>query len=273
MPNKKTKKEPKKAEIIEKKEKKDIKIDPNDKVSLRTRMSLSKFFDVVSILNKEQKKAVKEMGLGSLLRVAINGIPGKLSRFVVNSFEPKDMKMHLPLGTIDVTEDLVHDILGVPKGGEELYDIDQCSPRHLPLLAWKEQFEKGTVRPGEIEDRITESPRAGLMFKINFVMLFINTLCELNKPGTCKLTALPHLFGNIPIKRINWCRFIVDRLTVSKMMWDETGKNDVYCGPLVVLLVNIFHQFHNFISCYYRKLIKYILMKKTAGLYGVYEKS
>ena len=52
------------------------------------------------------------------------------------------MKMHLPLGTIDVTEDLVHDILGVPKGGEELYDIDQCSPRHLPLMAWKEQFEK-----------------------------------------------------------------------------------------------------------------------------------
>ncbi|CAI9294174.1 unnamed protein product [Lactuca saligna] len=77
-------------------------------------MSPMKFYDIVKSLNKEQKKAVREMGLGSLLRIATNGISGKLAHFVVNLFNPLDMKIHLPNAKIDITLEPVHDLLGIP---------------------------------------------------------------------------------------------------------------------------------------------------------------
>ncbi|CAH1436214.1 unnamed protein product [Lactuca virosa] len=83
-------------------------------------MSPKKFYDIVKSLNKEQKKAVREMGLGSLLRIATNGISGKLACFVVNSFNPSDMKMHLPNAKIDITPALVHDLLGNPPAVREM---------------------------------------------------------------------------------------------------------------------------------------------------------
>ncbi|CAH1438263.1 unnamed protein product [Lactuca virosa] len=112
----------------------------------------------------EQRKAVREMGLGSLLRIATNGISGKLARFVVNSFNPSDMKIHLPNAKIDITP-------------------------------------------------------------------------ELNKPGTCKTTVLPHLLGKTPMREIDWCGFITNCLKMSKTTWDETDRGNYYCGPLLVLLL------------------------------------
>ncbi|KAL4573414.1 hypothetical protein LXL04_020219 [Taraxacum kok-saghyz] len=77
------KEEQNKKTVKEKKPK--IPINKDDMVSLRTRLSPKKFYDVVASLNNEQKQSVRETGLGSLLKIATNGITGKLARFVVNS--------------------------------------------------------------------------------------------------------------------------------------------------------------------------------------------
>ncbi|CAH1427002.1 unnamed protein product [Lactuca virosa] len=121
----KRKRKTKTFEVVKEKKEK-VPINSNDRVSLRTRMSPKKFYDIVKSLNKEQKKAVREMGLGSLLRIATNGISGKLARFVVNSFNPSDMKIHLPNAKIDITLELVHDLLGIPLGKTDMREIDWC---------------------------------------------------------------------------------------------------------------------------------------------------
>ena len=64
------------------------------------------------------------MRLRLLLRIAANGITRKMAQFVVNSFNPEDMKMHLPKGNIDIAPALVHDLLGIPLGGKDIYNID-----------------------------------------------------------------------------------------------------------------------------------------------------
>ncbi|CAH1434870.1 unnamed protein product [Lactuca virosa] len=88
--------------------------------------------------NEKNKKVVRDMGLGSLLRIAANGITGKMARFAVNSFNPEDMKMHLPKGNIDITPALVHDLLGIPLGGKDMYNTNQCEGKEL--MDWKQQY-------------------------------------------------------------------------------------------------------------------------------------
>ncbi|CAH1432239.1 unnamed protein product [Lactuca virosa] len=183
----------------------------------------------------EQKKAVREMGLGSLLRIATNGISGKLARFVVNSFNPSDMKIHLPNAKIDITPELVHDLLGIPLGGKDIYNTDQCEGKEL--MDWKQQYNFKAMRPSDVEERIKESSDSGIIFRTNFLLLFVNTICEQNKPGTCKTTVLPHLLGKTPMREIDWCGFITNCLKMSKMTWDETDRGNYYCGPLLVLLL------------------------------------
>ncbi|KAL4577531.1 hypothetical protein LXL04_013640 [Taraxacum kok-saghyz] len=133
---KKDQKEEQNKKIVKEKKPK-IPINKDDMVSLRTRLSPKKFYDVVASLNNEQKQSVREMGLGSLLKIATNGITGKLARFVVNSFNPNDMKMHLPKGVVVIIEQLVHDLLGFPMGGELLYCIEHCAADLPELVEWK----------------------------------------------------------------------------------------------------------------------------------------
>ncbi|CAH1415983.1 unnamed protein product [Lactuca virosa] len=99
-------------------------IDPEKPTSLRTIMCPKMLFDVVKSINKQQRKAVREMRLGSLLTMASNGIPGKLSRYVVNCFDPDKMKINLPVGSIDITSDLIHNLLGIPTGGRKINEFD-----------------------------------------------------------------------------------------------------------------------------------------------------
>ncbi|KAL4586006.1 hypothetical protein LXL04_010636 [Taraxacum kok-saghyz] len=175
--------------------------------------------------------------MGSLLKIATNGITWKLARFVVNSFNPNDMKMHLPKGVVEITEHLVHDLLGLPMGGELLYCIEHCAADLPALVEWKAQFSKAIIRPSDLEEKIAKSADSGVLFNMNFILLYINTLCELNKNGSCKTNALPHLLSVVQTKDINWCAYVVNCLKVSKTTWDDKDKDDYFCGPLLVLLL------------------------------------
>ena len=58
----------------------------------------------VKTLNKEQKRAARQMRLGLLLEMSTNGIPGQLSGFVVENFDPATMNLNLPAGSIEIRE-------------------------------------------------------------------------------------------------------------------------------------------------------------------------
>ncbi|CAI9293260.1 unnamed protein product [Lactuca saligna] len=90
------------------------------------------------------------MGLGSLFRIAPNGITGKMARFDVNSFNPKDMKMHLTQVNIDITPALFHDLLGIPLGGKDIYDTDQCEGKEL--MDWKQQYNYKFKESDELKE-------------------------------------------------------------------------------------------------------------------------
>ncbi|CAH1419142.1 unnamed protein product [Lactuca virosa] len=193
-----------------------------------------------SIFKTPEKKTTQEIRQSPRLKMI------KYKKFVApikvddslvkKEFDEKvtDMKIHLPNAKIDITPELVHDLLGIPLGGKDIYNTDQCEGKEL--MDWKQQYNFKAMRPSDVEERIKESLDSGIIFRTNFLLLFVNTICEQNKPGTCMTTVLPHLLGKTPMREIDWCGFITNCLKMSKMTWDETDRGNYYCGPLLVFL-------------------------------------
>ncbi|CAH1438691.1 unnamed protein product [Lactuca virosa] len=117
-------------------------------------------------------------------------------------------------------------------GGKDIYNTDQCEGKEL--MDWKQQYNFKAMRPSDVEEKIKESSDSGIIFRTNFVLLFVNTIYEQNKPGTCKTTVLPHLLGKTPMREIDWCGFITNCLKMSKTTWDETDRGNYNCGPLLL---------------------------------------
>ncbi|KVI03137.1 hypothetical protein Ccrd_018569 [Cynara cardunculus var. scolymus] len=63
--------------------------------NLRTRTSPRTLYQTIVGLNDAQKIAVKQMGLGALLEMTINGVPTKLGFFVVDNLDVKKMELKL----------------------------------------------------------------------------------------------------------------------------------------------------------------------------------
>lgn len=113
------------------------------------------------------------------------------------------------------------------------------------------------MRPSDVEERIKESSDSGIIFTTNILLLFVNTICEQNKPGTCKTIVLPHLLGKTLMREIYWCGFITNCLKTSKITWDETDRENYYCGPLLLLLVRKILIINTFSYIIIRKLINH----------------
>ncbi|KAI3727897.1 hypothetical protein L6452_16525 [Arctium lappa] len=83
----------KKASMNKKKDKKAKQ--HRDVVGIRTKTSPMILHQTIDDLNNKQIEAVKEMGLGSLLNMTVDGIPSKLGFFVVNNLDTNSMQLHL----------------------------------------------------------------------------------------------------------------------------------------------------------------------------------
>ena len=60
---------------------------------IRTRTSPKVLFHLMKKLTFAQRKDLIDMGFGSLYDMAIQDIPGKIGLFVVDNFEPSEMKL------------------------------------------------------------------------------------------------------------------------------------------------------------------------------------
>ncbi|KAI3693185.1 hypothetical protein L6452_33016 [Arctium lappa] len=127
-------------------------------------------------LKDKQETVVKEMGLKSLLSMTLDGSPSKLGYVVVDSLDTKTMELRLQKTSIPITENVVHQMLGVPLGGLDLESITTVNPNSSMIFEWKKQFTKEKMRPSDIMKCIVESEDFGDIFKLNFLVLFVNAL-------------------------------------------------------------------------------------------------
>ncbi|KAJ9538976.1 hypothetical protein OSB04_031709 [Centaurea solstitialis] len=109
---------------------------------IQTRTSPKGLYDPVKKLTPSQKVAVEEMGLGNMLNMSLDGIPGILVYFVVDNFNPDMMQLEVEGKIIRPTEELVHRTLGLPKTGIDLNATVPNSCNKNFYKAWRSWFPK-----------------------------------------------------------------------------------------------------------------------------------
>ncbi|PWA73621.1 hypothetical protein CTI12_AA263590 [Artemisia annua] len=148
--------------------------------------------------------------------------------------DDKELKLGTSNGPIDVTEYKVHEIMGVPNGELSIDCLEERKPDDPFIKEWFQQFPSGKkdIRPNDITDVIVASDDHGKLFRMNFLMLFANTMGICDTQGACSMNILKRINDDIieKVESINWCKFIIDSLVQSLQRW-KNKKSTHFTGP------------------------------------------
>ncbi|KAK1435711.1 hypothetical protein QVD17_01477 [Tagetes erecta] len=204
--------------------------------SLRLRNAPKPFYNVLKCLSILQKKKVIDMGFGSLLEFSCAGIPSKLGHFVVDKFHAQSMKMKLENGDIQITPQLIQHIFRLPCGGTPVESLVAKDENKECYVNWRLQFVK-EMRPSDIVRRIEETEDNGIVFVLNFIILFLNSMVDCKTSGKCKIDVLELFDEDVDFKTVDWCGYIYECLKRCKDGWKRDDIGSYFTGPVTVLML------------------------------------
>ncbi|KAI3757859.1 hypothetical protein L6452_05402 [Arctium lappa] len=143
----------------------------------------------------------------------------------VRNKDTDSMILRLEGGYIVINEMTIHEILKVPIGGQDLSSMETTDEGAELASIWKHQYKKESPRPSDVIKAIQSTTDAGLMFKLNFLVLFVNSMAECSRMGCCAVNFLHRLKNMDMVSSINWSGYIFDCL---KRIWanNENQTND-----------------------------------------------
>lgn len=212
----------------------------NDFPSMKNRCSPIALLSIIHGLSKAQKNCVREMGLGTLLQSKLMDVPMKMCYYVLERLDVEKMEVVVEKGVLNVNAKSVHEMLGLPIGGTLFKDMpvvdeddeDSC------MFEWRKQYENTKdLRLKQLKNEILLTREGDLNFRINFLVMFINTFCESTSMGKCNLNALQHIKKDTDISSIDWCQYVVDCLIKTKKAYKPEKESSFFFGPAAYLAV------------------------------------
>nr|KAJ0187203.1 hypothetical protein LSAT_V11C900500300 [Lactuca sativa] len=159
----------------------------------------------------------------------ITDIPLKLGFYVLQKFDSERMVIDIEGKELKVTSESVHDMLGIPIGGTKLTQLDQWPKDDTSYDEWKQQFKKDSIiRPSAIKNVIISTTQVDFNFKLNFLVLFVNTFCESTSMGRCNLFPLSYISRKTDISNIDWCNYVLDCLVRTKNSYIPYSDNSFF---------------------------------------------
>ncbi|KVH93344.1 hypothetical protein Ccrd_004590 [Cynara cardunculus var. scolymus] len=177
--------------------------------TIRVRTTPRPLCVAIQSLNDYQKRAVEDMGFGGILKMRTYYIPSKLAFYLVDKLDTCTMELRLGQGTIKLNTKIVHDMLGTPIGGVDIYLTDPAPRKKNIKKSWRSQFAVKRVRISDVMKKVEESDNADFEFQINFLMLFLSTMAECNSCGHCNPAVLNYLTEDIDISSIDWSKYLL----------------------------------------------------------------
>ncbi|CAI9286695.1 unnamed protein product [Lactuca saligna] len=205
---------------------------------MKNRCSTEALLSIILGMSKEQKESVRSMGFGALLKMKITDIPLKLGFYVLQKFDYERMVIDIEGKELKVTAESVHDMLGIPIGGTKLTQLDQWPKDDKSYDEWKQLFKKDSIiRLSAIKNVIVSTTQADFNFKLNFLVLFVNTFCESTSMGRCNLFPLSYISRKTDISNIDWCSYVLDCLVRTKNSYIPYSDNSFFVGPSAFLVL------------------------------------
>ncbi|KAJ8420015.1 hypothetical protein Cgig2_020041 [Carnegiea gigantea] len=146
------------------------------------RMSTRSCSSPVAQLNEAQAEAVRLMGFASFLKVDLKQIPGKFSKWLVESFDPYTMCFRLPDGQkFPVTTFNVYVSLGVHLGGREIIEITKSSTDEEYNEVHARWLKEWKVQPNAAELTECRSSLRGRELEEELHHIFSELFCQRTK--------------------------------------------------------------------------------------------
>ncbi|CAH1413383.1 unnamed protein product [Lactuca virosa] len=193
--------------------------------SLKNRCSPGSLLGVIQGLSREQKDCVRAMGFGSLLGMKMIDVPLKIVYYVLDHFNFESLKVEFDNCEVSVDSKSVQEMLGLPSGGSLLSNMDYISENNEEscMFEWKKQYENiDKLRLKQLKNELVQTSAADDNFRINFLVLFINTFCESTSMGKYNLNPSYLIRRDTDLSSIDWCDYIVDCL----LLYVDTFKFD-----------------------------------------------
>lgn len=189
-------------------------------------------------MSDSQKEWVSDAGFGHLLSFSLDKIPHTIAVNSIWHFDYANMVFNLyDDRIIHVTEDDVHDILGLPQGKREITLVENYALQK----EWRLQFPGITAGHKITEKMIsrvmTNSTHADIRFKQNFMVLMMNLFVRCIKNSYVSQEILGFVGNYDDASEYNWCKLVIDSLPRASRNWFENPHTQYYCGSLMFLIV------------------------------------
>ncbi|KAJ8420954.1 hypothetical protein Cgig2_025808 [Carnegiea gigantea] len=188
-----------------------------------TRMSTHSFSSMLAQLNEAQAEAVKSIGFASFLKVDLKQIPGKFSRWLVNSFDPYSTSFVLLDGQrFMVTSFDAYVTLDVPIGGREIIESSRS----------RNGIEHAALELTHMPEFILAKKDGGKSFKRNFIIYL-----RVEEPLLQQVH--PQYVKDVnQIASLDWCKFVAQKLITSVRHYRESkSAKGVYFDCLLFFLM------------------------------------
>lgn len=212
-------------------------------LTLRMRTAPKPLAKMLSSMSLSQKQLVCDMGFGGLFGFSITKYNPKLGYYIVNSFDPIDMVIRTPKGDIRCDRDAVNRVLGISTSEGVVLNTLDYSQEYEDV--WYKQFTdkgipKSIVRASTIANNMSYK-EADHLFKMNFLMVFYNTMIKCDSSGLLDCSVLRYIKSNTEVEKIDWCGELLTNLGASKVHWNpQKPKSKPYDGPYSFIYVSSF---------------------------------
>ncbi|KAJ0428459.1 hypothetical protein HanHA300_Chr17g0646361 [Helianthus annuus] len=205
---------------------------------LTLRLALKHMGELMESLNEIQRGAVRNIGFGSILKFRMGPIPSTLGWWLVNNYDTKTRVLNCGSHHIQITEELVHDVFGVPRGNEEIKEVERArADFHEVVAEWKGQFGKAPARltPVQFKTYMQGQKASGRIFVLNFLLFYNTLLGETTTNSSINMKFLPALHRGKDIRSFNWCEYMIRCLDRTVETWTRTPK-EPFLGPMPLLV-------------------------------------
>ncbi|CAH1423696.1 unnamed protein product [Lactuca virosa] len=139
---------------------------------------------------------------------------------------------------LKVTTQSVHDMLGIPKGGTILTQLDQWPKDDTSYDEWKQQFQEGSIiRLNVIKKVIVSTTKADFNFKLELLIFFCQHVFESTSMGRCTHVPLSYISRKTYISNIDWCSLFWT-VVRTKNSYVPYSDNNYFVGPSAFLVLS-----------------------------------
>ncbi|KAL3652123.1 hypothetical protein CASFOL_001804 [Castilleja foliolosa] len=240
----------KKQYVKEKNVKKEVKADEAAKMriyktpSLRIRTSPSTVFHLIDTLSDQQKKAVRDIGFGGLLKLTLKENQLELINFLLINFNYSQCSVEMPGGgKLFIREEDVVYVFDLPQGKNVVSECHALKgnvefDRLVTQFRGRWNVENGSPLLKVMAEGLVEREDFGDDFNRDFVVLAVSSVIKSNQDRNVNYRFLDSLHDVNEIRNFNWCSYVIKQLLATVHEW-RTSKavNPWFTGPAAFLML------------------------------------